>query len=182
MPDINHDPNKQTPTPITPVDSSSGVGETIFTVVPDKPEVVITRVFDAPREKVFKAYTDREAIPQWWGPRILTTIIDQLDFRVGGKWRFIQRDPKGQEFAFHGEYKEIVPPEKLVQTFNYEGIPPGHEVTETAVFEDLGNGQTKLVSTSVFLSLEDRDGMVGSGMESGATEGMERLAELMTKS
>ncbi len=126
---------------------------------------------------MFKTYTDPQAIPNWWGPRRLSTTVDHMDVRPGGTWRFVQRDADGNEYAFHGVYHEVVPPERLVATFEFEGMP-GHVVLETARLEDLG-GRTKLTTTSVFQTVEDRDGMVASGMEEGATESMDRLEELL---
>jgi uncharacterized protein YndB with AHSA1/START domain len=126
---------------------------------------------------VFKVLTDPNAVPQWWGPRILTTTVEKMDVRPGGIWRFVQRDPDGNEYAFHGEYREIVPPERTVSTFEFEGMP-GHVVIETMTLEE-HDGKTTLTETSLFESMEDRDGMLNSGMEAGASEGMDRLAELL---
>lgn len=143
--------------------------------LPSEREIVMTRVFDAPRERVFKAYTDPKAIPLWWGLRSQTTIVDQMDVRPGGVWRYVQRDANGNEEGFHGEYRELVPPERLSYTFEWEGLP-GHIVVDTLTFEAQG-GQTKVTATSVFASADDRDGMLASGMESGAAETWDRLAE-----
>src|SRR5574339_257992 len=96
----------------------------LLTILSDR-EVVLTRLFDAPRELVFRAHTDPELIPQWWGLRSNTTIVEELELRPGGAWRFVQRDAKGNEFAFHGEYREVMAPERLVNTFEFEGVP-GH--------------------------------------------------------
>ena len=139
------------------------------------------RVFEAPRELVFKTVSDPKLIPQWWGPAQFETKIDKMDFKVGGEWRFVQVGKDGQEFAFHGVYKEIIVNEKISDTFNFEPIGPGHELLETMVLQDLGNGQTKMTSTAKYNSLQDLEGMVNSGMESGATEGWERLAQLVEK-
>ena len=135
-------------------------------------EIVITRELDAPRELVFKAITDPTLISKWWGPRRYTTVVDKMDVRPGGAWRFVHRGADG-EFAFRGVYREIVPPEKIVQTFEFEGMP-GHVSVETMRLEDLG-GRTRLTVTSVFSSNEDRDGMLQSGMETGAAESYDRL-------
>jgi uncharacterized protein YndB with AHSA1/START domain len=145
--------------------------------LPSDLEIVMERVFDAPRELVFKVYTDPEHIPQWWGPRYLTTTVDKMDVRPGGIWRYLQRDPNGNEFAFNGVYREIVTNERLVYTFEFE-LMAGHILVETVKFENL-NGKTKVTVTSLFHSKEDRDGMLNSGMESGATESWDRLAELL---
>jgi uncharacterized protein YndB with AHSA1/START domain len=146
-------------------------------VEPGTLEIYVTTTFDAPRELVFKAYTDPELIPHWWGPRYLTTEIDKLEARSGGAWRFVQRDPDGNEYSFHGVFHEVAAPDRIVQTFEYEGMP-GHVTLETATFEDLG-GKTRVLAQSVFQSVEDRDGMVASGMETGVNEGYEQLVELL---
>jgi uncharacterized protein YndB with AHSA1/START domain len=140
-------------------------------------EVEVTRVFDAPRELVFKAYTDPELVPKWWGWRGNVTTVDVMDVTPGGKWRYVQRSPDGQEFAFHGEYREVVPPERLVSTFEFEGMP-GH-ITEDALTLVEENGRTTLTARSTFSSKEDRDGMLGTGMEDGATETYSRLDEVL---
>jgi len=146
---------------------------------PGKQEIVITRTFDAPRELVFKAWTDATMIPRWWGPGFLTTTVDKMEARSGGCWRFVQRAPDGSEYAFHGVYHEVTPPRTLTSTFEFEGMP-GHVALETGAFDDIG-GKTKLTVRSVFQSLEDRDGMLQSGMEQGATETTERFAELLAE-
>lgn len=143
-------------------------------------EVQITRDLDAPRDLVFKTMMDPKLIPQWWGPRRYTTAVDKMDVRVGGKWRFVNRAADGGEHWFNGEYREIVPPERVVQTFEFEPVP-GHIAVETATFEDIGGGRTRLTARSVFANKEDRDGMLGSGMESGARETYERFAELLAE-
>ena len=112
------------------------------------------------------------------GPKRLITTVEVMDVRPGGIWRFVQRDPSGKEYAFHGVYHEIVPPERLVYTFKFEGMP-GHALLETITLEEHGN-KTTLIDTSVFQSVEDRDGMLKSGMEEGAAETMDRFAELLT--
>jgi uncharacterized protein YndB with AHSA1/START domain len=100
-----------------------------------------------------------------------------MDFRPGGAWRFVQRTADGQEYGFRGVYREIVPPERIVQTFEFDRMP-GHISVETLTFEER-DGQTTLTSTSVFQSMEDRDGMLQSGMEAGAAETLDRLAEYL---
>jgi len=145
---------------------------------PDR-EVVHTRVFDAPRELVFKMWLDPAHIDQWWGPRNLTTIVDKMDVKPGGSWRIVQRDERGNEYAFNGVYREIVPQERLVQTFEFEGNP-GHVLLETVTFEGQ-DGKTSLTDRAVFQTTEDRDEMLKSGMEKGAAETMDRFAELLKK-
>jgi uncharacterized protein YndB with AHSA1/START domain len=145
--------------------------------LPSEREIVMERSFNAPRELVFKAYTDPDLIPRWWGPRRYTTTVDKMDVQVGGVWRFVQHDAAGNVYAFNGVYREIVPPERLSYTFEFEGLP-GHIMVETVTFEEHA-GQTKVSVTGYFESTEDRDGMLTSGMEAGANESNERLAELL---
>lgn len=152
-------------------------GSKLKVTTPSDREIVLTREFDAPRDLVFKAMTDPDAIPKWWGPRRFVTIVDKMDVRPGGVWRFINRDADGTEYAFNGVYQEIVPPARLVYTFEFEGFP-GHVSLETIVFEER-DGKTTSVDTIVFDSKEDRDGTLQSGMVSGAAETLDRLAELV---
>jgi uncharacterized protein YndB with AHSA1/START domain len=142
-----------------------------------KRELVSTHIFDAPRELVWKAWTNPKLIPRWWGPRKYTTVVEKMDVRPGGAWRFLQRDAEGNEYGFHGQYVEVVPFERIVETFEFEGMP-GHVVTETAVFEEI-RGKTKITQKSVFETVEDLEGMLASGMEEGARETIERFAELV---
>ena len=140
---------------------------------PTDREIHIEREFNAPRDRVFAAYTDAELIPQWWGPHGTTTIVDRMDVKTGGEWRFISRDEDGNETAFRGAYREVSAPDRITQTFEWEGMP-GYVSVETAEFQDLGE-RTKVVTTSVFHFQEDRDGMLSSGMEKGMNETFERL-------
>ena len=137
------------------------------------------RVFDAPRDLVFQVYADPKLIPQWWGPAKYTTIVETLDFRPGGKWRFTQVGPDGDEHAFNGEFREINPPESVVYTFEYEGAP-GHIMVETMTFEALGD-KTRITAVDSFASLEDLQGMFQDGMEEGANESFDRFAELLKR-
>ncbi len=151
-----------------------------FTTERDKLRVVMERVFDAPREAVFRAFIDPHAIPRWWGLRSQTTTVDRMDVKEGGAWRFVCRDESGNEYAFHGVFKKVDRPKLLSLTFNFEGLAGDHELLETVMFEDL-SGKTRVTSTAVYANLEDLDGMVGSGMESGAIESWDRLAELVER-
>lgn len=154
------------------------MGETEFVIEPGRQDIVMTRVFDAPRDVVFRAATDPDLIPKWWGPARYETTVDRADVRPGGQWRYISRDSDGSEYPFHGVYHDVTAPERVIQTFEFEPMP-GHVSLETLTLEEIGGGKTKYVSVSVFQSVEDRDGMVQSGMEEGASEGMDRLAELI---
>lgn len=140
--------------------------------------IVVTQFSDAPRERVFQMMTDRRRIPDWWGPRGLTTTVDKMSVRPGGAWRFIQHDSAGNVFAFNGLYHVVVPPERLVYTFEWEGMP-GHVLLETVTLEEMPGGGTQVTDSSVFQTVEDRDGMVQTGMEEGASESTERLAEIL---
>ncbi len=146
---------------------------------PGVPQIVITREFDAPRALLFRAHTDPELFVQWLEPRRLTMTVDHLDARDGGRWRYTHRDADGNEYAFHGLYHGTPSPDGIVQTSEFEGMP-GHVSLETITFEDHG-GQTLLRQNSVFQSVEDRDGMVHSGMEEGVNDSMERLNELVAR-
>jgi uncharacterized protein YndB with AHSA1/START domain len=146
---------------------------------PGTQEIIITRSFDAPRELVFNAFTEPDAIRRWWGQRDNETVVDALEARAGGRWRFVQRDKDGNEFGFHGVFHEVTAPERIVWTFEFEGMP-GHVLLETVTFEEQ-DGKTHMVDSSVFQSVTDRDGMLQSGMESGAAESFDRLDEYLAK-
>ena len=151
--------------------------ETTYVIEPGKQEIITTTVLDAPRELVFRAYTDPKLFARWWGPRRYENKIVKFDSRAGGEWRVVQRGADGREHGFRGVNHDVVAPERICQTFEYEGFP-GHVALQTATFEPLGN-KTKVVGHVVFQSLMDRDGMVASGMKEGADESAERLAELL---
>ncbi|HUR84518.1 MAG TPA: SRPBCC family protein [Solirubrobacteraceae bacterium] len=152
---------------------------TATVTIPTEREIHIERTFEAPRDRVFAVYTDPELIPQWWGPRGTTTEVVEMDVRTGGDWRFIAHNSDGSQTAFRGTYREVTVPERIVQTFEWEGMP-GYVSVETAVFEDLGD-RTKVTTTSLFHTTEERDGMLNSGMEGGMNETYQRLDELLAK-
>ena len=128
---------------------------------------------------MFRAHTDPELLVQWLGPRGLEMRVDHFDCRTGGSYRYIHsRD--GEEYGFHGCFHEVRPAELIVQTFTYEGFPDGVAL-ERLVFEDLGNGRTRLTATSLVDSFEGRDAFVASGMETGINEGYERLDEVLAR-
>jgi uncharacterized protein YndB with AHSA1/START domain len=149
----------------------------MFTL-PSDTEIRGTRVLDAPPELVFKAYTDPEIIPQWWGPRRYATTVDKLDARPGGAWRFVHRTEDGGVFAFNGVFREVIPAKRLVFTFNYEGMP-GHEAVQTITLEPTADGKTIVTDNLQFSNRADRDGMLQSGMEDGAAESNERLTQVL---
>lgn len=148
-----------------------------YKIEPGKQELFITRDFDAPRELVFKAFTDPKLVAQWFGPREYKTRVDKMEARPGGLWRFVQSDNKGNEFAFHGVHHDSVAPERIVATFEFEGVP-GHVLLQTVTFEPLGE-KTRMVEQLLFQSVADRDGMVASGMQEGSDDSMDRMAELL---
>jgi len=146
---------------------------TLTVSTPSDLEIVLTREFDAPRPLVFEALSKAEHLRHWWGPSGSTVVQCDVDFRPGGAWRMVERDSEGQEWGFRGEVREVAPPERIVQTFEFEGMP-GHISVETMNLEDLG-GRTRITVTSRFASVEDRNGMLQSGMEQGAGESYDRL-------
>ena len=154
-------------------------GNELKVTTPSDREIVMTRVFDAPRDLVFETHTSCEHMSNWWGPRKYEVAKCDIDFRPGGTWRIVHRGPGGEEeeHGFHGEFREIVRPERIVWTFEWEGMP-GHVSVDTLTLEE-HDGKTTLTATSVFDSAEDRDGMLNSGMESGAAETYERLDEYL---
>jgi uncharacterized protein YndB with AHSA1/START domain len=151
--------------------------ETEITADPDVPLVRITREFDAPPEKVFRAHTDPELVVGWLGPRNTDMRIDHYDCRTGGSYRFLHISD-GEEYGFRGCFHEVRPSELIVQTFTFEGVPDGVAL-ERLVLEDLGDGRTRLTATSLVDSFEDRDAFLASGMEDVVREGYERLDELL---
>ena len=154
--------------------------QTLITAEPNKQELFITREFNAPRELVFKAFTDPKLFSQWVGPKDLTMRVEQFKPGSGGTWRFVHIDKKGNEFGFHGVCHEETAPERLIRTFEFDGLPEkGHVVLETAKFEALPGNRTKVVIQSVFQSVMDRDGMVQSGMERGVVDSHNKLEELL---
>jgi uncharacterized protein YndB with AHSA1/START domain len=150
--------------------------KTTLMAEPGKQEAAVIRIFDAPREILFKAYTDPELMVRWWAPRRFSIIIEKLDVRPGGSWRILNRDKERKEFWFHGVYHEVSP-NRIVYTFEFEGMR-GHVLLGIVTFEEV-NGKTKVMEKSVFESVADRDGMIAAGMEDGGYETMERLAELV---
>ena len=158
---------------------TSTTHETRIDVDPEVPLVRITREFDAPPAKVFRAHTDPDLVVQWLGPRGLEMRIDHYDCRTGGSYRYVHRQGD-EEYGFRGCFHEVRPDELIVQTFTFEGMPDGVAL-EKVVLEDLGDGRTRLTSTSLCDSFADRDAMLASGMEVGVREGYERLDEVLAR-
>ena len=153
------------------------MGTTKITAEPSLPYIDMSREFDAPRDLVYRAFTDPDLLAQWLGPRRLTMIVDKFDVRDGGAWRYIHRDQDGTEYGFHGVFHGTPTPDAMVQTFEFEGAP-GHISLDTITLEER-DGRTLLRGHSVYQSIEDRNAMVESGMETGLNEGFDRLQELL---
>ena len=153
--------------------------KTTITAEEGKQELFIIREFDAPRELLFRAYTEADLYEQWVGPNDLTMTIEKMDAVAGGSYKFLhERD--GHVYAFHGVYHEVLAPERIIGTFEFDGLPEtGHVIMGTTKFEDLGGGRSRLVHQSVFQSVGDRDGMLQSGMERGVKDGYEKLDGLL---
>ena len=147
----------------------------------DGTDLVFERTFDAPREKVWKAFTDPEIVPRWWGKRGTTTTVVEMDVRPGGKWRYVSSDAGRDDVVFFGEYLEVTPPERFRWTFMFEveGIGP-QGGPETHTFEDLG-GKTRIHSVGHFDSVESIEGALATGMIGGALETWDRLAEVLAE-
>ena len=153
------------------------MGNDLRVTTPSDTQIQMTRVFDAPRELVFEAHSSAEHMSNWWGPRKYEVVSAEYDFREGGTWRILHRGPDGDEHGFRGEFREIVPPERIVWTFEYEGWP-GQIAVETLTLEER-DGKTVLTAVSESGSKEARDAFIESGMEDGARETYERLEEYL---
>lgn len=143
---------------------------------PSDREIRVERIFNAPRERVWRAVTDRDQVAQWWG-RGNKLDIEKHEPHRGGHWRYVEH-ANGTPQGFEGRYREVTPPERIVATFEWDGMP-GHVILNTMTFEDLGDGRTKLVATSLFFTREERDGMLHSGMEGGMNESYAALDRLL---
>jgi uncharacterized protein YndB with AHSA1/START domain len=144
---------------------------------PGKQELFIKREFDAPRELVFRAYIDPDILMQWLGPRDLKMTVEKWEPRDGGSYKYTH-ERGGHKYAFFGVNHEILAPERIIGTFEFDGLPErGHVILGVTQFEELPGGRSRIVHQSVFRSVEDRDGMIASGMERGVTEGYEKLDE-----
>lgn len=131
---------------------------------------------------MFRAYTDPELYVQWLGPLRLKITLEKFEPTNCGSWRYIHRDEDGNEYAFHGVHHEVTRPERIISTFEFEGLPePGHASLEMATFEELPGGKTWVMTKAVFQSVADRDGMLQSGMEKGVNDSHDRLDELLAK-
>lgn len=156
--------------------------KTTIKAEPGKQELFIIREFDAPRELVFRAFTEPDLVKQWMGPRDLKIKIEHMNCKSGGSYRYAHADSNGMEFWFNGVVHEVHAPDRIIQTFEFEGLPErGHVALDTATFEELPGGRTRVTGQSVFKSVADRDGMINAGMERGVVDSHERLDELLAK-
>jgi uncharacterized protein YndB with AHSA1/START domain len=151
--------------------------------LPSDEQILITREFDAPKELVFRAYTTPELVRQWWHAKRGDMTVAEIDLRPGGKWRFVMVAEGGVEVGFHGEYREIVPNERIVSTEIFEGIPgaayPENATMNTATFTDV-DGRTRLELLVDAPSKEIRDAIIESGMEAGLQDALDLLEETAT--
>jgi uncharacterized protein YndB with AHSA1/START domain len=143
------------------------------------PFIDFEREFDAPVDAVFRAHKEPDLVKQWMGPSEYTTDIDTYDFRTGGRWRYVQRNEAGEEYAFNGVFHVVRENEFAIQTFEFEMFPDVVSI-ESLTFQDLGDGRSRVRGHATYPSLEARDGMVEGGMETGMTEGYQRLDDLLT--
>ncbi len=141
-------------------------------------EIRMERVFDAPRDRVWRAHTDPEQIAQWWG-RGNRLVVERMEVERGGHWRFVEHGPDGVH-GFEGRFREVKAPERLAQTFEWDGMP-GHVAVDTATFEDLGDGRTRVRTISLFHTTEERDGMLNAGMEQGLSQSYQALDRLLAE-
>lgn len=160
---------------------SSAANSSTFTVtMPSDQEIRLTRLFDAPPRLVFEAMTKPEHVKEWWG-RLgegYSVPICEIDLRAGGRWRFVNRHPKG-EVAFHGEYREITPPTRLVFTEIFEDFPDSVSVVSTDFIDE--GGKTRMIATARYPSKEVRDMVIASGMSTGAGISYDRLEDLVAE-
>lgn len=157
---------------------TQATNETRITAEPNTPFIIIEREFDAPVERVFDAFVNPDLIVQWLGPRDLEMTVPTWNPVTGGSYEYVHTSKEGESFAFRGAFHSVDAPTQITQTFEFLGYP-GAVNLETMTFEDLGDGRTKTRQLSVCQSVENRDGLVASGMEAGVREGFEKLDELL---
>ncbi len=150
--------------------------ERAILTTPTDRTIHVVRIVNASRDRVWRAFTDAEQIAQWWG-RGNKMVVERSEVERGGHWRYVEHTDEGS-FGFEGRYSDVTPVSRIVRTFEYDGFP-GCPMRETAEFEDLGDGRTKIISTSLFFTQEERDGMMSSGMEGGMNESYEALDRLL---
>jgi len=148
-----------------------------FAAPADEPRIVLSRLLDAPRGVVFAAINQPEQVKRWWGPRRTTLIVCEMDVRVGGRYRLVQRDEDGSEYEFFGEYRELAPPDRCVFTETFAAFHDSPSVVTVTLTEE--SGKTRLTSSIVYPSLAVREIVLQTGMRAGAEESYDRLAELL---
>ena len=153
-------------------------GKTHAMTTPTDRTIRVERVFDAPREKVWRAHLEADLVAQWWG-RGRPTIVEKLEVQRGGYWRFVVPGDHGPQ-GFGGRFREVKPMERFAWSFEWDGMP-GHVGIETYEFTDLGDGKTRLVCTSLFHTADERDGLLSSPMEVGITESYSALDALLAR-
>jgi uncharacterized protein YndB with AHSA1/START domain len=149
---------------------------TLTVSLPSDCEIALTRAFKAPRELVYRAFSDPEILKRWFGPRGWSLVTCNINACVGGGFRFVLRAPDGRELAMHGTYRELSPPERSVHSEGFDGLPGESLVTSTFTER---NGETTLLATIRYASKAIRDAVISSGMEHGAAESYDKLAELL---
>lgn len=145
---------------------------------PNLPTIRVVREFEAPPERVYRAWVEPDLLAKWLGPSSLTTNITHFDARTGGSYRYESLHNGTVVASFYGSFHELRPAQRIVQTFTFEGVPDG-VCLETMTFSELPGERTRITSVSVFDSIENRDGMIASGMESGVVDGYSQLDELL---
>ena len=156
--------------------ASKGASSKTTITTPAPREVRFERVFDAPRDRVWRAFTDPKLVAQWWG-RGNKLVIERMEVERGGHWRFVEHSNDGVH-GFEGRYREVTPMDRLVYSFEWDGMP-AHVAIDIVTFEDVPTGRTKVVTTSQFHTPEERDGMLSSGMEGGLEESYQALDKLL---
>ena len=157
----------------------TGPLHTTTLTLPSDREVRTERIFAAPRELLWRALTDPALVAQWWG-RGNRLVIERLEVARGGHWRFVEHAPEGIH-GFEGRFREVTPPERMVQTFEWDGMP-GHVLVQTMELEALGSDRTRLVTTALFHTSEERDGMIDAGMQEGLDQSYVALDRLLAAS
>ena len=145
---------------------------------PTDREIYIERIVNAPRDRVWRAYTDPALIAQWWG-RGNKLVVERMELKRGGHWRYVEHGPEGV-YGFEGRYREVTPPERFVRSFEWDGMP-AHVAIETATFQDLGDGRTKIVTIMQMHTSEERDGFLQSGMQEGMDAAYAALDRLLAR-
>ncbi len=158
--------------------STKGATHTSRITAPTDREIHIERIFDASRDRVWRAFTEPDLLAQWWG-RGNKLVIERLEVKQGGRWRFVEHGPDGVH-GFEGRFREVTPKDRMVWTFEWDGMP-GYVSVDTVIFEDLGDGRTKVISKVLFFTTEERDGMLKSGMEQGLNQSYAALDALLAR-